>query len=314
MKLSQLRNIVAIAEHGSLRAAARALGVAQPALTRSLSDLERRLGAPLFERRVRGMITTAPGQSLVNRASAILNDVRRAEEEFEQLRGNAIGLVTIALSIAAHMSLLPKALRPFRQRYPNVRLHIIEGFYPVLEPRLLDASVDFYIGPDPGAVLPSALRKETALLGERAVLCRKNHPLAKAVSLKELQHAEWITTSITPKAEHELGDLFARYGLREPVVTMQSQSALTLFTCLANSDLLAMAPAQLTKAPFSNGALATIDVSENLSAAPLTIVTRVDAPLAPAANHLLDLMKRSAGYLNAAHVQTVCSQNQPLNR
>jgi LysR family transcriptional regulator, regulator of abg operon len=132
MKLHHFRDLVAISEHGSIRAAARHLGTAQPTLTRSLSELERELGAPLFERRSRGMVATALGQAFSRRATAILNDVRRAHEEFEQLRGNAVGLVAIGLSIAAHLWLLPKALKPFR-RYPKVRLHIIEGFYPTLE-------------------------------------------------------------------------------------------------------------------------------------------------------------------------------------
>ena len=133
MKLQNLRDVVAIAEQGSLRGAARRLGTVQPTLTRSLSELERELGAPLFERRSKGMMVTPLGQAFVRRATAILNDVRRAQEEFEQLRGNAVGLVTIGLSIAAHLQLLPKTLQQFRQRYPKVRLRIIEGFYPTLE-------------------------------------------------------------------------------------------------------------------------------------------------------------------------------------
>ncbi|HTP81621.1 MAG TPA: LysR family transcriptional regulator, partial [Alphaproteobacteria bacterium] len=58
MKLSQVRDVVAVAERGSLRAAARHLGAAQPALSRSIHELERELGVPLFERRARGMVLT----------------------------------------------------------------------------------------------------------------------------------------------------------------------------------------------------------------------------------------------------------------
>ena len=126
MKLTQLGYIAAIAERGSVRAAARHLGVAQPAFSRSLAELERELGAPLFERRAKGMVATPLGQAFVRRAKTILNDVRRAQDEFEQLRGNAVGAVTIGLSIAAHLRLLPAALRSFRERYPKIRLHIIE--------------------------------------------------------------------------------------------------------------------------------------------------------------------------------------------
>ena len=97
MKLSHFRTAAAIAESGSLRAAARNLGVAQPSLTRGLSELEREIGAPLFERRSKGMIATPLGEAFVRRATAILNDVRRAREEAEP--------------IAAHLWLLPKVER-----------------------------------------------------------------------------------------------------------------------------------------------------------------------------------------------------------
>jgi LysR family transcriptional regulator of abg operon len=158
MKLAQLRTVAAIAERGSLRAAARHLGVAQPAFSRSLAELERELGAPLFERRAKGMVPTPLGQAFVRRAAAILNDVQRARDEFEQLRGNAVGAVTIGLSIAAHLRFLPKALQPFRKQHPKVRLYVIEGFYPTLAPGLQDGGVDFYIGPDPGLKLPAVLQ------------------------------------------------------------------------------------------------------------------------------------------------------------
>jgi LysR family transcriptional regulator, regulator of abg operon len=299
MKLQHLRDLVAIAEQGSIRGAARRLGTVQPTLTRSLSELERELGAPLFERRSKGMVVTPLGQAFLGRATAILNDVRRAKDEFEQLRGNAVGLVTIGLSIAAHLRLLPKALRQFRQRYPKVRLRIIEGFYPTLESDLKEGAVDFYIGPDPGLTLPPMLQKKTILSGGRAVLCRAKHPLANATSLKQLVHAEWITTSITLRAESEIGDLFKRHGLPEPILALQSQSALTLLTCLANSDLLAMAPEQWVESPFANRILSTILVKEELSAASIIVVTRSDSPLAPAAGFLLDLMKRIAGRADA---------------
>lgn len=295
MKLAQLSYVAAIAEQGSLRAAARHLGVAQPAFSRSIAELERELGARLFERRARGMIATPLGEAFVRRANAILNDVRRARDEFEQLKGSATGEITVGLSIAAHLSLLPGSLRPFRDRHPKVRLHIIEGFYPTLAPGLQDGSIDFYIGPDPGLRLPAALKKESVLVGTRAVLCRVGHPLAGATSLRELRDAEWITTSITPKAEKEMGDVFKRYRLPEPRLVLQSQSALTLLTCLTNSDLLAMTPPQWIDSPIANRLLRTIPVQEELSAVSIIVVTRRDAPLAPAANYLLDMMKRTAG-------------------
>jgi DNA-binding transcriptional LysR family regulator len=129
------------------------------------------------------------------------------------------------------------------------------------------------------------------------VLCRAKHPLAGATSLKQLCDAEWITTSITPNAENEIGDLFKRHRLPEPTLVLQSQSALTLLTCLTNSDLLAMAPSHWTDSPIASRLLTTIPVKEELSAPHLVIITRTDSPLAPAATVLLDMMKRAGSQL-----------------
>jgi LysR family transcriptional regulator of abg operon len=299
MKLHHFEEVVAIAERGSMRAAARHLQIAQPALTRSLAMLERELGAPLFERRARGVVATPLGEAFVARARSILTEIRRTREEVEQLRGAGTGTVTVGLSIAAHLALLPPSLRPFRARYPDIRLHIIEGFYPTLEERLRDGTVDFYIGPDGGAQPVPQLSREVLFHNRRIVLCRAGHPLAAATSLRELVGQDWVTTSITADAGDEINAFFARHGLPSPRLAVRSQSALTLLTCLANSDLLAMVPAQWERFEMTGKALITIKVEEELTAPPLVLIRRSDLPLTPAALHLLDLMRRATSRLAA---------------
>ena len=110
MKLNHFHEVVAIADRGSIRAAARALDLDQPALTRSFAELERELGAPLFERRARGVVPTPLGVAFVRRATSILQEVRRTHDEMAQLQGTGSGKVTVGLSIAAHLALLPAAL------------------------------------------------------------------------------------------------------------------------------------------------------------------------------------------------------------
>jgi LysR family transcriptional regulator of abg operon len=299
MKLDHFEEVVAIAERGSMRAAARHLQIAQPALTRSLALLERELGAPLFERRARGVVATPLGEAFIARARSILTEIRRTREEVEQIRGAGTGTVTVGLSIAAHLALLPPSLRPFRARYPDIRLHIIEGFYPTLEERLRDGTVDFYIGPDGGAQPVPQLSREVLFHNRRIVLCRAGHPLAAATSLRELVGQDWVTTSITADAGDEINAFFARHGLPPPRLAVRSQSALTLLTCLANSDLLAMVPSQWERFEMTGKALITIRVEEELTAPPLVLVRRSDLPLTPAALHLLDLMHRATSRLAA---------------
>ena len=299
MKLHHFEEVVAIAERGSVRAAARHLQIAQPALTRSLALLERELGAPLFERRARGVVATPLGQAFVLRARSVLAEIRRTREEVEQLRGAGTGTVTVGLSIAAHLALLPSSLRPFRTRYPDIRLHIIEGFYPTLETGLRDGSIDFYIGPDAGAQLVPELSRTVLFENRRVILCRAGHPRVGATSLAELDGEDWITTSITADASNEIGAFFARHRLPQPRLAVRSQSALTLLTCLANSDLLAMVPSQWQQFELTRDVLTTISVGEELSAPPLVVIRRADLPLTPAATHMLDLMQRAASRMTS---------------
>jgi DNA-binding transcriptional LysR family regulator len=292
MKLNQFRNIMAIAERGSLRAAARHLGLAQPALSRSLQELEQELGVELFQRQARGMTLTPMGETLIRRAGNIMMEVRRAREEIEQLNGSTSGHVAAAMSIIPHLVIMPHLLRPFRARYPRVELRLVEGLYPTVEPVLRDGTIDFYVGPPPERNLAPELVSEKVFDNKRTIFCRKGHPLAGAKSLAELANAEWLTTSITYNANEELGALFVRHRLPMPKLALRSQSALTMIVSLANSDLLAMLPAQWSSFPLTANALVTIDIGELLPAQPTVIIKRSGFPLTPAAEFLLDLVRR----------------------
>lgn len=293
MKLNHFRYAVAIAEQGSLRAAARHLKLAQPALSRSLGELERELGVSLFERGTRGMIPTPVGDAFVKRAISVLNEVRRVREEVDQLQTGVGGSVVVGLSIVAHLALLPKVFARFRARFPTTHLHIIEGFYPTLEADIRNGKVDFYVGPQPAGPLPSEFIQEILFENSRMILCRKGHPLSAAKSLKELADAEWVTTSVTLKAEDELSELFKRYKLNPPRLALKSQSALTLIVSLACSDLLAMVPKQWTEFEPTANSLGTIHVREALPAASMVLIKRASMPLTPAATFFADLIQRA---------------------
>jgi DNA-binding transcriptional LysR family regulator len=295
MKLSQLRDIVAIVEHGSLRAAARQLEIAQPLLTRSVRALERELGTPLFERDAKGMTLTAAGTLFHRRASVIVHEARRAEEELRQIDGSGgEGTVVAGLSIMPHTGLLPKALVPFQRRYPKVRLQLIEGLFPALEGRLREGSVDFYLGASPQQPPAQGLLLQKLFSNHRAVFCRQGHPLAGATSLQALLAAEWATTAVDYDASNELAHLFTQHGLPAPSISLLAGSALSMMVALAETDLVAMLPVQWGDfAPFA-GALQRIAVTEVLPAPDIVLIRRPDLPLTPAAEHLVDLMMRWA--------------------
>ena len=294
MKFNQLRNMIAIAERGSLRAAARDLGLAQPALSRSLRELEHELGVQLFERRARGMILTQMGQAFVRRASNVMTEVRRAREELEQMEGGTGGNVVAAMSIVPHLAMVPRVLRPFWKRYQNVELHLIEGQYPAVESRLKDGTIDFYVGPPPEQKLAPELVSELMFENELWIFCRRGHPLAGARSLKQLAGSDWMTTSVTYSAANELNELFSREKLPMPRLALRSQSALTLMISLANSDVLAMVPKQWAEFPFTVDAFEMINIGELPPAPPIVMIKRGGLPLTPAAEFLVDLVRRQS--------------------
>ena len=297
MKLNQLRDVAAIAKQGSLRGAARALGLAQPALTRSVRELEHELGAPLFERARRGMTLTTVGEAFVRRANAILTDVQRAQEEVEQISGGIGGSLVAGLSIAAHIALLPRSLQRFRKRYPDVRLRILEGFFPTLESGLKDGSIDFYMGPRPATPIPEGLLMEKLFDNTRLIICRSGHPLARRAtpgapaSLEDLTGAEWVTTSITHLADDELGAFFKKHRLPPPRLVAQTQSALSLIMLLLYSDMLAMLPIQFTQFALVKNAMTSIPVRESLPAPSMVLIRRAGLSLTPAAEYLVDLLR-----------------------
>src|SRR5918994_5878492 len=101
MRLNQIRDFVSIVEAGSIRAAARALGVTHPAMTKSVRQLEDDLHVQLIRRSTRGVVPTAPGRAFLARARAIQAEVRKAQEELSALAAEGSGTVNLSLSAAA---------------------------------------------------------------------------------------------------------------------------------------------------------------------------------------------------------------------
>ena len=130
MKLHHVRNVVAIVERGSLRAAAKHLGLAQPAMSRSIRELEQELGVVLLERSKFGMTLTPVGEVFVRRARTMQAEFQRTLDEIEHFKGSQLGTITVAFSGAGLLALLPLISGPFRRKFPNVRIKVVEAPFP----------------------------------------------------------------------------------------------------------------------------------------------------------------------------------------
>jgi DNA-binding transcriptional LysR family regulator len=257
--------------------------------------LERELGVALFVRETTGMTLTPAGRPFHLRASSIVNDARRARDEISQVIGEDQGTVVVALSIMPHVGLLPQALGAFRQRWPQVRLHLIEGLLPDVERGLRDGEIDFYLGAAPREGPAPGLGVQHLFSNTRAVVCRKGHPLAAARSLKSVSKAQWAVTAVDYNADDDLTRLFAGHGLPPPQVLLRARSAMSIMVALAYSDLLAMLPVQWGEFPLTRDALQIIRIREPLPAPDIVLVRRRELPLTPAAEFLCDMLLRQGG-------------------
>lgn len=158
MDLRQLRYFIEIADAGSFSRAANLLSVAQPALSRQIRLLEGRLDAPLFHRNGRGVVLTAAGELLLGHARDILQRTARAEREIAVLQGRPTGTVTLGVPPSVAAMLLTPLVAHASERYPGVRLHIMEGFSGTVLDWLQTGRVDLAIIYD--------VRRSTSIIAE----------------------------------------------------------------------------------------------------------------------------------------------------
>lgn len=167
MTLTQLRSFLAIASAGTMSAAARQIGTAQPALSLQLAKLEEELGQPLFLRHGRGMTLTEAGQRLRGRAAEIMRHVDLARNE---LAGNAespVGTVALGMATAANMAVSVELLVEARRRFPAIKLHLVESMSGFLlewvERGRIDMAVVYDV-PSNAALTVEPLREEELYL------------------------------------------------------------------------------------------------------------------------------------------------------
>jgi len=280
LRLKQIRDFVAVVETGSIRGAARKLGVSQPAITKSVRSLESELHAQLVNRTPQGILPTAAGKAFFARARAAQAELRKAQEEVTQLGDKGLGSVAIASGPMGMLLVVPEAVTRFREQFPLVRIRIIEAFATSFMPLVRDGTLDFAIGTRTTDKLDPAFTFRPLFRHEFVVAARKGHPLCGARSLSQLAGADWI---LPMAAGRRLEDVFSAAKLPLPQNVTDCQSYATIVTLLAKTDMLAIMSRRLLTASFANRLLQPIAVAEPMWSYTVGLFTRVNPPLTSAA-------------------------------
>jgi DNA-binding transcriptional LysR family regulator len=291
MKLQTLQALIHVAELGSIRAAAAQVHLSQPALTAAIQQLEEELNAPLLLRTKQGATFTSFGDAFLRRARLIVSESQRAREEVDQLRGRWEGSVRFSTSPAVALGVLPLALQPFAQQYPDVRLECREGLYPGVAPLLRDGTLDFSLTPVHLQDIEADLMAEPLFVGNIVVACQRSHALAGATRLAQLADCRWVLSSAPRGPGALIEQAFADHGLGTPKVGLVCESFLALPGILAHSGFMATLPRTLFERNAFRDALCIVPIEEPMPSPTICVLRRHDLPLTPAAQCLISWIR-----------------------
>lgn len=238
-ELRHLKAFLAVAEHGSFNRGAQALGLTQPAISKSIALLERMLQTPLFVRSARGARLTEAGTLVVRTAASMLALAAEARLELSARSQGFVGRLRIGATPSAMLGLVPLACARLGQTLGTIDLTIREGLDAELLPALEQGEIDILIGPISDIHAPPAHLEEGLLLEEGiAIGVRQGHPLATCatVKLQDIAHHGWILPSAGSRFHQLTETLFLSAALPWPrnAITTNSLAAQELLAL--NSD------------------------------------------------------------------------------
>ncbi len=245
MQSRALRHFLAVAEHRNVTSAAEALHISQPALTKSIKQLETSVGVPLFERHQKGVILTLAGEILMRRARLMEVEYQHALAEISAMEKGIAGTLRIAAGPVWLTTILPPVIAKFHQQYPGVKIKIELGVINTIVSDLLEGDIDLAcctldFPPHP------EITTESLLQIRHAVIASATHPLARKglATAKELAEYSWVVLTRDNIGDRRIGSYFTANGLKPPVMGIET-NAISMMKIVASGNFLAHIPERM---------------------------------------------------------------------
>ncbi|TDC70424.1 LysR family transcriptional regulator [Actinomadura sp. GC306] len=298
LKLRHLVLVVAIADQGSVLRAAEHLHLAQPAVTRSLREVEGILGVELFTRGPRGVTPTLFGDAFIEHARAALAELRRAGERITGLADGEVGTVTIGTLLAGSNVLLPRAIAALKKDRPGITVIVQEATFDAQVPRLLDGEIDLILGRLNPIDDLHGLRQIT-LYGEPVRLVgRRGHPARSLpdLGLADLLGYPWVLPLEQTALRAELEQVFRAEGLALPGDLVECTSVLTVRTLVRDTDMIAALPELVAR---TDADIAPLPVPLETVRRQVGVTLPAHRAPTPSARIMLDHLREEAAALTA---------------
>jgi DNA-binding transcriptional LysR family regulator len=292
LKPRHLQLLVALDDIRHLGKVAASINVSQPAVSKTLGELERGLGLRLFERTARGVIPTTYGQCLIRHARVMLGELTQARDELQGLASGGSGSIRVGVLATAALELLPRALAAFKGQQPGVFVLVREGIMEMLLPELWLGNLDLIVGrlPQGGA---QGLGEKTLMEEGVSVVTGRHHPLVRRKRLRwsDLKPYPWVLPPVNTLLREPLERLFQDHALAMPANRIETLSVHVIRAYLDYTDAIAALATDVSRYYESLGLLAILPLELPKLVRPVGIIWNRQRPVSPSTQSLMQCLE-----------------------
>ncbi|NBE07827.1 LysR family transcriptional regulator [Paragemmobacter ruber] len=298
VKLAHLRLMAALAETGQLGLAADLMGVAQPAASRLLAEVERITGQPLHQRTGRGITLTPMGVALARRAARVVTELRDAGREVAEIASGGSGHVRIGSVTGPALDRVLPALRTARLAMPGVTTEVVVAPSDLLGQQLIAGRLDFALGRMPEEM--TGQLQQSAPIGTEpvALMARRGHRLAQMGRIEplDLMGYDWVLPGPEALLTRAVTERLAALGLPKPSQRLATASFLLTLALVQQSNAIApLARAVCDRFAGPGSPYVILPVDLGIVVAPFGLLTRAGAILTPVAARLAEMIVAQGG-------------------
>lgn len=302
LNIRQLQAFLTIVQTGSLGRAAHALHITQPALSRSVRQLEQKVGVALFERHSTGMVLTPYGQAFLPHARLLNEESDLAVEEIDAMRGLGKGTARIGAVASVVSGALPRAIERLLLRWPGLRVQILEGVDDALASAPVKHDIDLAVGISLEETEEISLVAESGWEDLGGIVASTKHLLWRkdSLSLPDLQHELWALPPRGTRPRDELHQLFANEGMEPPLVAVETRSVTAIKALVLSANFLGSLPLPLYEAEREAGTMGALPISGTQLGRHFFVFRRRRGSLPRPAAQLLEELRHITGKAGAA--------------
>ena len=300
LKIQHFRCIEAIAANGSLLKASAALGLTQPALSKSLREAEAVVGAALFERHARGARLTEAGLAVRESSRRLIAELRRLDETLDGLADPGRGALALGVLPVAAAGVLPGVLTRLKAAVPALRVRLDQGRTEELLPLLAAGELDLVVGRLYEPAMPDGFGREKLWTEPMSILARAGHPVFSSarVDAEALRPYDFVLPTITQRVGQEIERLMAELGL-EAATAFRSSSYGFIREMLLGGDCVAIMPKLMMVGDLLRGLLRLAPLPIEAAERPAGLIRRREAALSAPAALFVETLRGYVGELAA---------------